>query len=56
MKHLLKTIFTRTYLEIERVSSLGETHSDIRPLSTIPFYSQNEIPRAIENRLDLIPR
>jgi hypothetical protein len=46
----------RTYLEIERVSSLGETHSDIRSLSTIPFNPQNEVSGTIENRFNLIPR
>jgi hypothetical protein len=49
-------LLTRTYLEIKRVSSLGETHSDIRPLSTVPLDPQDKVPRTIENRLDLIPR
>jgi hypothetical protein len=52
----LVALWTRTYLEIKRVSSLGETHSDIRSLSAIPFNPQDKVPRAIENRLDLIPR
>jgi hypothetical protein len=48
--------FVRTHLEVKRLATLREAHSDICPLAAVTLDTEDKVSRAVENRLNLRPR